>query len=263
MKLDNSLHLLKEKFRFIYPFIVVLVGYEMLIRIGLLSPNLFPSLLVIGETFGEMVSDGVIFEHAYLSLHRMLLGYILGAVVGIGIGIAIGAKKILSDTFKPILSLLISVPTIAWVPILIVITGIGNTTIILAIFLGSFFPIVYNSIDGARSVEKTWLNAAEITGANKKKRFFHVMLPGSLKSIIPGLRLGIGYSWRALVGAEMLASRTGGLGRMIYGARSYGGVSEMLVGLAIIGILAYSFDSLLMKKLEESTIEKWGMVRER
>ncbi len=263
MKLDDSLNLLKEKLRFLFPFFVVLLGYEMLIRLGILSADLFPSLLMIGETFSEMLSEGVIFDQAYLSLHRMLLGYILGAVLGVGIGIAIGAKKVLSDAFKPVLSLLISVPTIAWVPILLVITGLGNTTIILAIFLGSFFPVVYNSIDGARSVEKTWLDAAEITGANKKKRFLHVMLPGSLKSIIPGLRLAIGYSWRALVGAEMLASRSGGLGRMIYGARSYGGTSEMLVGLAIIGLLAYSFDSLLMKKLEENTVEKWGMVKER
>ena len=175
-----------------------------------------------------------------------------------------GISKFLHRVFSSILSLFISVPTLAWVPLLLVTLGPGEETVIIAIFLGSFFPIVYNTLNGIRSVDKHHVWASQIMGADKATVFFEVLLPGSLVSIITGLRLAIGYSWRALVGAEMLAAGiSAGVGQMIYAARAFNDVEAMFAGLVIIAIGGLLLDRLLMDPIERKTVEKWGMVKER
>lgn len=248
---------------FFLPFIVLIIFWESAVQLGFLNPSIYPAPSQVASKFIELLQANQIQNHVYSSILRVLAGYGISIVIGVSVGLILGMNQNLSKAFNPILSLLISIPTIAWVPLLLVVTGLGTKTIVLSVFLGGFFAISYNTMNGIRSVKKNLVNSALISGADKKKIFFDILLPASLTSIIPGLRLGIGYSWRALVGAEMLASKTGGLGRLIYGARSYGGVEEMLVGLAVIGILAFITDRVLMGTLEKKTIEKWGMVKKR
>ena len=100
-------------------------------------------------------------------------------------------------------------------------------------------------------------------GADRKIIFLEVLLPGASVSIITGLRLAVGYSWRALVGAEMLASISGGIGRMIYAARAFNDVNTMFTGLIIIAVGGLLIDHLVLGWLEKKTIEKWGMVKKR
>lgn len=250
---------LKSFLRFVFPFLTFLAVWS--IASPLVPSNLLPSPFQVFLTFTKSLSSGLLIQHLSKSLYRLLVGYLIGVGVGIGTGIVLGSNKYLHKTFSPILSLLISIPTVAWVPVLLVITGLGDKTIILSIFLGSFFAIVYNTMDGVRRVENEMIDSAKITGASKPRVFLEVLFPASLVSIIPGLRLGIGYSWRALVGGEMLASREMGLGKLIYGARSFGGVEEMIVSLALIGLLAFLMDRLLISELEERTIVRWGMVK--
>jgi ABC-type nitrate/sulfonate/bicarbonate transport system permease component len=116
---------------------------------------------------------------------------------------------------------------------------------------------------GIRMVNKNLINASKIMGGSGFVLFKKVLLPGSLVSIMPGLRLAIGYSWRALVGAEMLAAMLNwGIGKMIYSARFWNDVELMFLGLIIIGLAGLSLDYILMRNIEKYTIEKWGMIKE-
>jgi NitT/TauT family transport system permease protein len=160
--------------------------------------------------------------------------------------------------------LLISVPTIAWVPVLLITMGLGDRTVISAVFLGGFFAIAYNTMRGIEMVSESQINAARITGVRRLRLFASVLLPGSLVSVITGLRLGIGYSWRALVGGEMLSALVEwGIGKMVYQARFWNDVAAMFVGLVVIALSGLLLDRMLLKWLEKETVERWGMLAER
>ena len=252
-------------FYFLIPFLCVIGLWELLWFLGTISPSLAPPphALVL-KLYRLTTPEPVLLNSLYGSFTRLILGYALGVLIGISLGILMGISKLLHGVFSPILSLLISVPTLAWVPLLLVTLGPREETVVIAIFLGSFFPIVYNTLNGIRGVSKDYVWASRIMGADKATVFFEVLLPGSLVSIITGLRLAIGYSWRALVGAEMLAAGISfGIGQMIYAARAFNDVEAMFAGLVIIAIGGLLLDRLIMDPVERKTVEKWGMVKER
>ena len=253
---------LTKLLHFLFPFIVVVLLWEFVVDIGLI--NQLPSPYQLLLRFMDItIEKNILPQHLQQSLYRLLMGYLLAVILGIGLGTLMGIKKQISEMFSPILSLLIAIPTIAWVPILLITLGLGGETVITAIFLGGFFAIAYSTMHGIKTVDKNLINASKTMGSNKTSLFFHVLLPGSLVSILPGLRLAIGYSWRALVGAEMLAALVKwGIGKMIYSARFFNDVELMFVGLIIIGIAGLILDHLVMGTIEKWTIEKWGMIQE-
>ena len=252
---------LKNTLIFILPFLVVIPFWEVISQLNLIAQLPAPS--EIFEKFLYMAFEiDVLSQHLIGSIYRLIIGYILAVTFGIFLGTIIGLKKIISDIFTPILSLLISIPTIAWVPVLLITLGLGDETVIAAVFLGGFFTITYSVIHGIKTVNKNLINAGKIAGAGKYKLFESVLLPGSLVSLIPGLRLAIGYSWRALVGAEMLAAMVRwGVGKMIFTARMSNVVETMFLGLVLIGIAGLLLDRLLLY-IEYRTVVKWGMVTE-
>lgn len=255
---------LVKSLRFLFPLLVFLIFWELFVDFRILNPRLFPSPSYIMFTLYSLtVPEPILLIHLYRSLYRLAIGYGLGALLGISVGIFMGINKHFYKVASPILSLLISVPTISWVPLFLITIGIGDETIILAIFLGCFFSIVYNTMNGIRSVNQELIWVSQIMGANKINIFTKVLLPGSLVSIITGLRLAVGYSWRALVGAEMLASITGGIGYMVYAARAFNAVNIMFAGLIIIALGSLAIDHFILKPLEKKTIEKWGIVKKR
>ena len=135
---------------------------------------------------------------------------------------------------------------------------------IIAIFLGGFFEITCAMITAMRTVQIRIVSAARIMGVKGWKLFLEVHLPASLLSLLPTLRVSVGYCWRALVGAEMLCAMIEwGLGKMIYEARFWNDVSVMFAGLIVIGVLGVIIDRLLLQRLETKTVVKWGMVKNR
>ena len=260
---------LVKSFYFLFPFLSVAVALELLIDFGVISTKFIPSPSVMAKTLFELATHKppppTLFDHVFGSLYRLILGYGLGVLIGISIGILLGMNKVLHRSFSPILSLFISIPTVAWVPLLLLTPLSGDETIVIAVFLGSFFPIVYNTMNGIRGVGKELIWASQIMGAGNTAVFFDVLLPGSLISIITGLRLAIGYSWRALVGAELIAQAwiSEGAGYLIFGAMFGGHPEVIFAGLVIIALGGFLLDRLIMDPLERKTIEKWGMVKER
>lgn len=250
--------------RFLFPLLISLAIWELLATFHLLDPKLVPSPSRIMLTMYSLtVPQPTLLVYLYRSIYRFTIGYGLGAILGIAVGILMGINKHFYKMASPILSLLISVPTIAWVPLFLITVGIGDETIILAIFLGCFFAIVYNTMNGIRSINKELIWVSKIMGANKTTIFSKVLLPGASVSIITGLRLAVGYSWRALVGAEMLASISGGIGYLVYAARAFNAVNIMFTGLVIIALGGLIIDNLVLGVLEKKTIEKWGMIKKR
>ena len=251
--------------QFLLPFLVVGIFWEISARSGITNVQTLPApSMILQELYSLICKKGVLQYHIYHSFYRLALGYILAVIVGITIGTFLALQKNIRDMFSPVLSLLISVPTIAWIPVLLITMGLGDKTVITAVFLGGVFEITYSTIAGIRSVNKQQIDAAQIMGVRGLGLFFKVLLPGSLVSIMPALRLSIGYCWRALVGGEMLSAMIRwGVGKMIYDAMFWNDVKVMFVGLMVIAFFGVLLDRIILKRLEHETIEKWGMLVER
>jgi NitT/TauT family transport system permease protein len=250
---------------FLLPLLAVGLAWEGLSRAGVLNVAVLPPPSAVFQSLVDLTFEKkTLLHHLGSSLYRLVLGYLLAVAAGMAIGSLLGVNRVLRDAFAPALSLLISVPTIAWVPVLLITLGLGDETVVTAIFLGGVFEITYSTIAGIRSIPPHPINAARIMGIEGPALFFKVLLPGSLVTVVPVLRLSIGYCWRALVGAEMLSAMIRwGLGKMIYEARLWNDVKVMLIGLLIIGALGMLFDRVLIRRIERATIVRWGMTEGR
>lgn len=247
--------------RFLYPFLLIGLAWELLVQVKLIQLNSLPAPSSLLIAFWKLAfTNGILWKHLANSFYRLCTGYLLAVILGTAIGALLSQKEILHDLFEPTLNILMSVPTIAWIPIFLITLGLGDRTVITAIFISSFFAIVYNTMRGIELIEKNTVNAARIMGLSGIKLFIFVLFPASLLSIINGFRLAIGYAWRALVGGELLAALIEwGLGKMVYQARYFNDTAVMLVGLLMIGFLGYLLDQLFLTVLEKHTVEKWGM----
>ena len=191
----------------------------------------------------------------------MFLGYLLAVVFGVAAGSLLALNNSLRSAFSPLLNMLMSVPTIAWVPVLLLTLGLGERTVISAVFLGAFFAITFNTMRGIEMIPKSTMHAARTAGARGWRLFHTVLMPASLVVVLSGLRLGVAYAWRALVGGEMLSALIEwGLGRMIYQARFWNDVEVMFVGLMMIGLVSAIIDRGLLAWIERRTVERWGML---
>ena len=249
--------------RFVLPLAVMLVLWELTVRIGDIRPALLPGPLAIAGRFVELAGpEPIIWRHIGHSGWRLALGWAIGASLGVPIGLLMGKVRLVRRALGPIVSLTLSIPTIAWVPVFLITVGIGDRTVVAAIALGSFLPICYHAAEGARRVDRRWLQAAQLMGAGPLRRLWSVLIPGAAVDTITGLRLGMAYAWRALVGAEMLAASAWGLGFMVFAARAFYDVSAMFLGLALIAAGGLLLDRLILRTLEQRSIVRWGMVEE-
>jgi ABC-type nitrate/sulfonate/bicarbonate transport system permease component len=165
-----------------------------------------------------------------------------------------------SALFMPPITFFQAIPGLAWVPLAILWLGLGPAAVTFIIFNSVFFPILFNTVLGIRSIPDNMVNAALCLGASPWVLVKDVYLPGALPSIVAGVRLGAGYGWRALIGGEMIATSTG-LGFMIFDARQFLGTDVVILGMVVIGILWLVLDSLILRPLEKRTVIRWGTVR--
>jgi NitT/TauT family transport system permease protein len=195
-------------------------------------------------TWGEAVAA---------SSMRVLGGFLIAAIVAIPVGILVGRYRIMDDMIDPVLQLLRPVPTSSFIPFALVFFGIGPLAAMALIALGAFFPIVLNTIAGARHVSELHLRSALMLGASPTYVLRHVVVPASLPSIMVGLRLAMGLSWVLVVVAEMVAVKSG-LGYELWNAYYYARMDIVVAAMLTIGVLGFLSDwvvLLLAKRLTD------------
>lgn len=246
---------------------IPLVLWEILSRSGLISAFLFPApsaiLVTLWNQIGWPGTQGVLFHHVGYSLYRLLAGVVLATLAGTLIGILIGLTTWGRAVFRPLLSLFMPVPTLAWTPIFLLLIGIDNKTTILIVFIAASFEVILNVVAGIENMNVKLFWVARSMGASRAQIFLKVIIPGIFPYLITGVRLGTGYAWRALIAAEMLAASSFGLGFMIYEASEFMDMKIIYGGLLIIAFFGFFIENVLMGYLEKATIGKWGVQVER
>jgi len=243
-----------------FPFLVVGAIWETVAHLGLFPRRLFPPLEDVFATLVQLTVSGILPHHAIETIFRLLAGFSLAAIIGVALGIAMGRWRLAEDIVLPLVSIGAPIPGIAYAPLFLLWFGLGNLPTILLVGFVSAFPIIFNTWTGVKAVKEIWVRAAQAMGADDRRLFRHVILPGALPYILTGLRLGLAQAWRILVGVEMLAAVSWGMGWMIFGAREFLNTDVMLAGVAVIGIIGLALEKLVFQRLEDYTVVRWGMM---
>ncbi len=242
------------------PFIVVLSIWEFVARLGIFPERLFPKLEEVAETFIRLTAAGILPHHVIETVIRLLAGFALATLVGIAIGVMMGRSRRAEDIFLPLVSILAPIPGIAYAPLFLLWFGLGDLPTILLVGFVSAFPIIFNTWTGVKAVKEIWVRAAHSMGADDRRLFRLVILPGALPYMLTGLRLGLAQAWRILVGVEILAAVPWGLGWMIFGAREFLNTDVMLAGIVAIGAIGLCLEKFVFERLEQYTVVRWGMM---
>ncbi|MBI1965349.1 MAG: ABC transporter permease [Betaproteobacteria bacterium] len=243
-----------------FPFVVVGGVWELVARSGIFPRRLFPPLEEIADTFWRLTAAGILPHHALETVVRLIVGFGMGAVVGVALGIIMGRSRRAEDIFLPLVSIGAPIPGLAYAPLFLLWFGLGEVGAVILVGFVSAFPIILNSWTGVKAVKEIWIRAAQVMGANDRRLFRQVILPGALPYILTGLRLGLAQAWRILVGVEMLAAVPWGLGWMIFGAREFLNTDVMLAGIVVIGAIGLALEKLVFQRLEQFTVVRWGMI---
>jgi NitT/TauT family transport system permease protein len=243
-----------------FPFLVVAAIWEIVARGGFFPPRLFPSLEAVAAAFWRLTVNGILPHHALDTVIRLGAGFALAAIAGVAIGIIMGRSRTAEDIFLPLVSIGAPIPGIAYAPLFLLWFGLGNRSTVLLVGFVAAFPIIFNTWTGVKAVKEIWVRSAQAMGADNRRLFRYVILPGALPYVLTGLRLGLAQAWRILVGVEMLAAVPWGLGWMIFGAREFLNMDVMLAGVAVIAIIGLALEKLVFQRLEQFTVVRWGMM---
>ncbi len=258
---------LRPIFYFLIPILIILIGWELFSRLGLINPVLLSKPSAISAVLWDLLkaksADGypILAIHIFTSLYRLIFAFIVAAIAGVGIGILMGSNNHIYRFLDPLITVAMPIPGIAWAPIFMLWLGFGDPTIVTVGALATFFPIVYNTATGVRSVEQKLMWSAQSMGADKKTIFFKVCLPGAAAYIFTGFKLGFARGWRTIIAVEMIAASLWGLGFMIFDARDYLRPSIIYGGILLLAVIYLLIENVLIKWIERNTVEKWGMVR--
>jgi NitT/TauT family transport system permease protein len=242
------------------PFAVLAAAWELVARAGTFPPRLFPTVEQIAETFVRLTASGIMLHHAGDTLLRLAAGFGIAALMGALLGIAMGRSRKIEGLALPLVSIAAPIPGIAYAPLFLLWFGLGNTGSIVLVAFVSLFPVVLNTWTGVKAVKEIWIRAAQTMGADERRLFRHVILPGALPYILTGCRLGLAQAWRILVGVEMLAAVQWGLGWLIFGSREFLNTDVMLAGIVAIGAIGLVLEKLVFQPIERYTVVRWGMM---
>lgn len=210
-------------------------------------PDFFPTPMATFDRLVKLLEKPImkisIWGHIWVSLRRVMLALLASIVIGVSLGLIMGWNKKVRAALNPILMALRPIPPIAWIPLIILLFGIGEFPKVLLVFIGSFFPIVLNTVSGVAMVDDMYLKVGRIYKANTWQMLIHVVFPAAMPAILAGIKIAISSGWMVVVAAEMLASKSG-LGFLINRGRESYDVALIMVAMILIGVIGALLSSV-------------------
>jgi ABC-type nitrate/sulfonate/bicarbonate transport system permease component len=243
---------------------ILLTSWELANRTGLVDRLILPApseivLTLIRSLLGQGQAAYPIAANTLASLRMLVTGFVLGAILGVACGLLTGMSNTAHRIASPILGLMVPVPAIAWAPICMVWFGLGAPTIIAIVTYACFSEVIYNTAAGVRGTPVRFLWVADSFSAGPFMRLRHVVLPAAFPQIFVGLKLGLGASWRALIGAEMFSGVSAGLGFMLYQAHEFYATDVMFASLLVVALFSLLIEQVGLRFIEQRTLGRWGM----
>lgn len=229
---------------------LALLAFEVLVRSGVLAAHLFPAPSEIVRTLFDLGSD--LASHIGVSIARVAGGFAIGASLAVVAAVVVGLDRRAEALLDPTFQALRAVPSLAWVPLLLLWLGIDETPKITLIAIGAFFPVYLNLLSGLRNVDRKLVELGEVYGLSRSALVRRILLPASLPSLYTGLRVGLSLAWMFLVAAELIAA-TRGLGYLLTDGRETSRPDIVLAAILLLAVLGKLSDSVL-KSLERRAL---------
>ena len=232
------------------------VLWFLITNLGLIKPLFLPSPQAVWQQFYEYLSgtanDKPLWQHFLASILRVAVAFWAAFLTAVPVGIAMGMSRVARGIFDPPIEFYRPLPPLAYLPLIIIWFGIDEMPKVLLIYLACFAPLALAARSGMKSAAQEQINAAYSMGASYSQVIWHVILPSALPEILVGMRIAIGFGWTTLVAAEMVAA-TAGLGQMVLNASNFLRTDIVIMGIIVIGIVAYLFD-MLMRWVERKLV---------
>lgn len=240
--------------------LLILLLWQVLSTNGTFSAVQLPRPMAVLQAGAELLASGELWTHIGISTQRVILGFVIGSVLGLTVGALIGLSPWARTLGSPLIGALRAVPSLAWVPLLLLWIGIGENSKVVLVAIGAFFPVLTTVSAGLREVDRHLVEAARSFGLGGLRLLTTVQLPAVMPSVISGLRLGLAQAWLFLVAAELLGSSMG-LGFLLTDSQNNGRTDRLLLAIVLLAILGKLTDALL-GVFERWTQRRWGAVRQ-
>ena len=214
-----------------------------LASVYLVSSVLFPPPAIVLRKGAVLVRNGVLFEHLWASVQRILAGFIAGSLLGIPIGLAMGSFRPVRKVLEPYTEFLRFIPSVAMITVAVIWFGIGEASKIFLIIYTTVFIVILNTAAGVSAIAPNKIRAAQALGATRAQIFLHVALPATVPYILTGMRLAMGNSFTTIVDAELISANEW-LGKMMWDGRMFMLVDDIFVSLVCLGLLGFAVDRL-------------------
>ncbi len=232
--------------------VIIVIFWISATKNELFPPVILPSIAMVFTSLISQISSGQIFQDVLISLSRVMQGYGIGLILGVFMGTLMGISGSTNKFFSGTFDAIRQIPPLAWIPLVILWFGIGETSKVILIAKASFFPILLNTISGIKSTPKAYIEVAKLYNKNSWKIFRQIYLPYALPNIFVGLRLGLSSAWMTVIAAELIAS-TSGIGYRINDARNLLQSDVVITGIIVVGLLGVIMDRILDRILRELT----------
>ena len=239
--------------------LLFLAAWQVSVPLVGLETYFYPAPADVWSAFVDLVRKGILPVYVVDSLLRYGAGVMIGITGGIFVGVLIGLNSFASRLLSPTINFMFAIVEVAWIPIFVIWWGYGYKTILVALSYVVFFPVLYNTLVGVRTVPQVLINAVRALGGGRIQVLANVILPAAMPGIITGLRVGAGFAFRGLIFAEIVAAKTG-LGYLIFEGAQTHQTARTIVGMIAVGLIWLFIDQIYLKPVERATIERWGLV---
>lgn len=234
--------------------LAILLLWQITTMLGVFTVGQLPSPVMVWQAFIDLIQRGQLGPYIGISVQRVLLGFSIGATLGLIFGAIVGLAKVWDYFFGSTFGAIRAVPSLAWVPLLLLWLKIGEESKVTLIAIGAFFPVYTTVAAALRHVDKQLVEAGRAFGLSGYQLFRTVQLPAVVPSVISGLRLALAQSWLFLVAAELIAS-SAGLGFLLLDSQNNGRTDRVILAIILLAVFGKSTDALL------GLFEKWAVRR--
>jgi sulfonate transport system permease protein len=225
-------------------------------RFGWLPPQILPSPAEVWAALLDLTRSGDLARNTSISLLRVVEGFAAGSFLGLLLGIAMGLSPKIEDYVKPLFTAFAQVPTLGWIPFLMLLVGIGEPLKVLVIAKATFVPVALNTLAGIRAVPPIYAEVGALFRFSRWQLLQKVVLPAAVPPIFTGLRYGLTHAWNALVAVELLASAEG-LGYLLVWGRQMFWLDTMMGAMLVIGIVGFALDRIMATL--EARLQRWRL----
>jgi sulfonate transport system permease protein len=223
--------------------VLILLVLEFVVRIGWLPSYQMPAPSEIALTLRDL-AEGALWKHISASLLRVLLGFAIGAGLALVFAAWVGLSREAEAWLEPTFAGLRSIPSLAWVPLLLLWLGIDETSKIVLIAIGAFFPVYLNGVAAIRDIDRKLVEVGQMYGFSRPRLVRRILLPAALPGLFTGLRSGMSLAWMFLVAAELIAA-TKGLGYLLSDGRETSRPDIVLAAIIVLALLGKLSDGIL------------------